>query len=92
MNLKSVRVGTSMVAVIISLTIWISLLFPLGTVLAQGNQQYSFVTKWGSEGIGNGKFTQSIQFLGPTGLIVDPSDVIYVVDGGNNRIQVFAPT
>ena len=76
MNLKSVRVGTSMAAVIISLTIWISLLFPLGTVFAQGNQQYSFVTKWGSEGIGNGKFTQSIQFLGPTGLIVDPSDVI----------------
>ena len=65
MNLKSVQVGTSMVAVIISLTIWISLLFPLGTVFAQGNQQYSFVTKWGSEGIGNGKFTQSIQFLGP---------------------------
>ncbi|MDW0171968.1 MAG: hypothetical protein QOK57_09145 [Nitrososphaeraceae archaeon] len=60
MNLKSVRVGTSMVAVIISLTIWISLLFPLGTVFAQGNQEYSFVTKWGSEGIGNGKFTQSI--------------------------------
>ena len=76
MNFKSVRVGTSMVAVIISLTIWISLLFPLGTVLAQGNQQYSYVSEWGSDGIGNGKFTQSIEFLNPTGLIVDPSDVI----------------
>ena len=50
MNLKSVRVGTSMVAVIISLTIWISLLFPLGTVLAQGNQQYSYVSEWGPDG------------------------------------------
>jgi len=65
MNLKSVQVGTSMVAIIISLTIWISLLFPLGTVLAQGNQQYSFVTKGGSEGIGNGELTQSIQIFDP---------------------------
>ncbi|MGI8831161.1 MAG: hypothetical protein ACR2IS_00830 [Nitrososphaeraceae archaeon] len=44
------------------------------------------MTKWGSTGSNNG------QFLGPTGLVVAPSGVVYVVDGGNTCIQVFAPT
>ena len=42
-----------------------------------------FITKWGSEGSGDG------QFKGPSGVAVDSSGNVYVADGGNNRIQKF---
>jgi NHL repeat-containing protein len=42
-----------------------------------------FVTMWGSQGSGNG------QFKGPTSVTVDSSGLVYVVDHGNNRVQVF---
>lgn len=47
----------------------------------EGN--YYFVTKWGTEGLGNG------QFQSPTDLVVDVSGNIYVADRYNNRIQKF---
>jgi tripartite motif-containing protein 71 len=45
-----------------------------------------FITKWGSPGSSDG------QFKVPIGVIVDPSGYVYVVDAGNKRIQVFAPS
>ncbi len=47
------------------------------------NQSYTFIHEWGSQGNGNG------QFLRPTDIAIDSSKNIYVVDSGNNRIQVF---
>ena len=39
------------------------------------------LTKWGTPGTGDG------QFINPAGLAADASNNIYVVDGGNNRVQ-----
>jgi Tol biopolymer transport system component/DNA-binding beta-propeller fold protein YncE len=47
---------------------------------------YTFVTKWGSNGTGDG------QFNSPYGITVDSSGNVYVVDFGNNRIQKFSST
>jgi DNA-binding beta-propeller fold protein YncE len=44
----------------------------------------NFITKWGTEGTGNGQFDE------PTGIAIDSSGNVYVVDRGNSRIQVFA--
>src|SRR5689334_4391911 len=44
----------------------------------------SFITKWGSEGLGNG------QFEVPTGIAVDTSGNVYVCEG-NQRVQIFDP-
>jgi DNA-binding beta-propeller fold protein YncE len=46
---------------------------------ADGN----FITKWGSEGTGDG------QFYGPNGIAVDSRGNVYVADSYNNRIQKF---
>jgi DNA-binding beta-propeller fold protein YncE len=44
-----------------------------------------FITKWGTQGSGNG------QFAGPAGVDVDSSSRrVYVADTYNNRIQVFS--
>jgi tripartite motif-containing protein 71 len=45
----------------------------------------TFIGKWGSGGKAHG------QFLSPSGLAVDASGRIYVMDKGNERIEVFAP-
>jgi len=42
-----------------------------------------FITKWGSEGNGDG------QFSSPHGIALDSNGNIYVADTGNNRIQKF---
>ncbi|MDD3141038.1 MAG: 6-bladed beta-propeller [Lachnospiraceae bacterium] len=44
---------------------------------------YNFVTKWGSEGSGNGQFGY------PHGITVDSSGNVYVADQQNHRIQKF---
>lgn len=54
-----------------------------GIETAEAAEEHQFVAKWGSEGSGDG------QFSNPTGLAIDSSESIYVVDNGNNRIQKF---
>lgn len=53
---------------------------------AAQEQQYSFVTKWGSEGIGFGKFRQ------PLDIAIDSNNNVYVTDttSVSNQIQKFA--
>ena len=45
---------------------------------------YSFISKWGSKGSLDG------QFALPSGIAVDSSSDIYILDTGNNRIQKFS--
>lgn len=40
---------------------------------------------WGTQGTGNGQFTN------PRGVAVDPAGFVYVADSGNHRIQKFDP-
>ena len=42
-----------------------------------------FLTKWGTEGTGDG------QFCGPKGVAVAPDGSVYVSDNDNHRIQKF---
>ena len=44
----------------------------------------NFITKWGSEGSGDGQFNL------PEGIAVDSSGNVYIADTGNNRIEVFS--
>jgi len=43
----------------------------------------TYITQWGSFGDGEGEFDR------PGDVLIDDSDNVYVIDGGNNRIQVF---
>ena len=45
---------------------------------------YSFIGKWGSKGSGDG------QFASPSGIAIDSSNDIFVLDTGNNRVQKFS--
>ena len=45
----------------------------------------TFLTEWGSLGIGPG------QFSAPQGIAVDVAGRVYVADSYNDRIQVFGP-
>ncbi len=44
-----------------------------------------FVSKWGTEGTGDG------QFVYPGGVAVAPDGSVYVSDENNHRIQKFLP-
>ncbi|MDQ4066634.1 MAG: 6-bladed beta-propeller, partial [Thermoproteota archaeon] len=43
----------------------------------------NFLGKWGTSGSGDG------QFSSPSGIAIDSSDNIFIVDRANNRVQVF---
>ena len=45
-----------------------------------------FITKWGSEGTGNGEFDE------PRGIAIDGAGNVYVADTWNHRIQKFTPS
>mgnify|MGYP003575914300 CR=1 FL=1 len=45
--------------------------------------KFVFSKKWGTQGSGNGQFND------PSGITIDSSGRLYVVDTGNNRIQQF---
>jgi hypothetical protein len=47
---------------------------------------FGFLSKWGSEGTGNGQFTT------PQDLTVAPNGDVYVVDSSANRVQRFSPS
>ena len=76
--------GVTFIATVLSLAAAISL-FSSATAFAQENQQYSFVKKWGSEGIGFGRFAQ------PIDIAIDSSGNLYVTDLSSisNKIQKF---
>ena len=44
----------------------------------------TFITKWGTEGSGDG------QFISPFGVAVDPQGHVFVADANNNRVQKFS--
>jgi tripartite motif-containing protein 71 len=48
------------------------------------NTNGTFITKWGSQGSGDG------QFNGPTAIAIPRDTTVYVSDSGNHRIQHFA--
>jgi sugar lactone lactonase YvrE len=50
---------------------------------APTHANYGFITKWGSQGSGNGQFEY------PTGIATDAAGNVYVADSGNERIQKF---
>ena len=68
--------------------IFIPIIFTFTKIFGQSeisstNKLPQFNIKWGSYGTGNG------QFISPSGIAVDSSNNVYVVDAGNNRIQKF---
>ena len=50
-------------------------------VMSASGEAYEFVTKWGSDLTGDGKFK------GPCGVALDNSGNVYVADSGNDCIQ-----
>lgn len=74
--------GTSIMKNSVKIVLCVFLLL----VLVQGVQAaetYQFVTKWGTQGTGDG------QFYYPRGIAVDSSGYVYVMDRLNNRMQKF---
>ncbi len=60
----------------------LSVLFP-AAITPAFSEAYFFITKWGSYGSGGGLFDK------PSGVAVDGSGNVYVVDTYNHRVQKF---
>ena len=56
---------------------------------ASSASAFGYLTQWGNAGTGDGQFGAS---AGPEGIVPGADGNIYVVDRGNNRVQVFSPT
>lgn len=52
--------------------------------IACGGGYYEFVVEWGDRGTNIGEFVN-----GPSAIAVDTNDLIYVLDSGGNRIQIY---
>jgi DNA-binding beta-propeller fold protein YncE len=61
-------------------------LFLLGTPPLSAEAAPQFLLKWGTTGLGNGQFDE------PSGIAVDASGNVYVVDRFNDRVQKFSST
>ncbi len=68
-------------ALAVALTPMAGLALPV--LASPARAEYHFIGKWGSNGSGDG------QFLGAAGIAIDAAKNVYVVDGGNHRIQRF---
>jgi DNA-binding beta-propeller fold protein YncE len=62
------------------------LLFLVSTIAAAQAETYTFVTKWGGYGSGDGEFSYT------GGVAVDNSGYVYVIDVFNYRVQKFTST
>jgi uncharacterized repeat protein (TIGR01451 family) len=67
---------------VIALLALFVLTFSIAAASAEGG--YTFITKWGCKGTGDGEFG-----IGPAAIAVDSSGYVYVTDYYNNRIQKF---
>ena len=45
----------------------------------------NFISKFGTEGSGDGQFNM------PRDLVINSSDSVYISDGANHRVQLFSP-
>ena len=70
------------VALVLLVGLTAALAVPVGA--AEGDPR--FITKWGSNGSGDGQFNL------PEGVGVAPDGTVYVAEGFNDRIQYFSPT
>ena len=77
--------GTSVIKNSVKIVLCILLLLMLVQAV-QAAETYQFVTKWGTQGTGDG------QFMYLLGVAVDTSGNVYVADTQNNRIQKFSST
>jgi hypothetical protein len=78
---RFVKQKSVLVLCLASLSLISTLIISTISIVA-AQQQYEFVTKWGSEGSGPGQFNGQND--------VDPfKNFVYVADYDNNRIQVF---
>lgn len=71
---------------IVFTSICVLLLILSGVQIAAADEGYSYSTRWGSNGEGNG------YFLWAEGIAVDAAGNVYVADSGNHRIQKFSST
>ena len=86
-NHEKIRLGGNKLSILKKIRAYfVSIFFLLiiTQVYASADTTFQYVTQWGSEGSGTGKFDL------PGGVAVDSSGNVYVADTLNDRIQVFS--
>lgn len=81
-NLRTVLVLTLILLVVVSGALSVTPPPPV-----QACNTCNFLLTWGSSGPGSGQF--NFTQTGPSGIAVDSSGNVYVVDGGNYRVELF---